>query len=164
MKDDINKKWKNRAVNFEAYSSFDGVVTAKIWLSLRKNATTATNTTYWALLNNKDMRGYVLGLRNKFNALQEKTETCTPNDEYENFVNAYLEATVRYIPIKHRTKFRVPWETLAIREKRADVKTTSKCNKKNTTNTNAFKLKKGTKWISKHIPKRTDKIHTKSDR
>ena len=41
----INKKWKNSAVNCEAYSSFVGVssdhriVTAKIRLSLRKNAT-----------------------------------------------------------------------------------------------------------------------------
>ena len=40
----INKKWKNSALNCEAYSSFEGVstdhriVTAKIRLSLRKNA------------------------------------------------------------------------------------------------------------------------------
>ena len=54
----INKKWKNSAMNCEAYSSFEGVssdhriVTAKIWLSLRKNATgTATTKHYdWALL------------------------------------------------------------------------------------------------------------------
>ena len=118
----------------------------------------------------------MLGLRNKFNALQEKTETCTPNDECENFVNAYLEATVRYIPIKHRTKFRVPWETLAIREKRADVKTTSKCNKKNTTNTNAFKLKKAlnelasiylkeqTKYIQNQIDKIRDSVEDRQSR
>ena len=37
-------------------------------------------------------------------------------------------------PTKQRTKSRVPWETLAGREKRADVKTAS--------NTNALKLKK----------------------
>ena len=43
----INKKWKNSAINCEAYSSFEGVssdhrlVTAKIRLSLRKNATRA---------------------------------------------------------------------------------------------------------------------------
>ena len=40
----IKKKWKNSAMNCEAYSSFEGVstdhriVTAKIWLSLQKNA------------------------------------------------------------------------------------------------------------------------------
>ena len=68
----INKKWKNSALNCEAYSSFEGVstdhriVTAKIQLSLRKNAKrTATTKHYdWALLNNKDIRDrYVLELR-----------------------------------------------------------------------------------------------------
>ena len=76
-----NKKWKNSAMNCEAYSSFEGVstdhriVTAKIWLSLRKNAKrTATTKHYdWALLNNRDIRDkYVLELRNRFETLQEK--------------------------------------------------------------------------------------------
>ena len=131
----INKKWKNSAVNFGAYSSFVGVssdhriVTAKIRLGLRKNDTRTTNTMPydWALLNNKDIRDkYVIALRNKFDALQKKTETRTPNDEYENFVNAHLKAAAKYIPTKHKTKSRVPWETLSVREKRADVKTASK--------------------------------------
>ena len=60
----INKKWKNSAMNYEAYSSFEGVSTdhwivmAKIRLSLRKNAKrTATTKHYdWALLNNRDIR------------------------------------------------------------------------------------------------------------
>ena len=121
------------------------IVTAKIRQSLRRNATqTATTKHYdWALLNNRDIRDeYVLTLRNKFDAQQEKTEICTPNDEYENFVNAHLEAAAKCILTKLRTKSRVPWETLAIREKRAGVKTTSKRNRKNPTNTNALKLKK----------------------
>ena len=62
-----------------------------------------------------------------------------PNDEYENFVNAHLHAAVKYIPSKHRTK---SWETIAVREKVADVKTASKCNRKNPTNANALKPKK----------------------
>ena len=79
----INKKWKNSAMNCEAYSSFEGlssdhrIVTAKIRLSLRKNATrTATTKHYdWALLNNRDIRDkYVLELRNRFETLQEKEE------------------------------------------------------------------------------------------
>ena len=81
---------------------------------------------------------YVIALRNKFDVLQAKTETRTPNDEYENFVNAYLDAPAKYIPTKHRTKSRAPWETLADREKRADVKTASKFNRKNPTNANAL--------------------------
>ena len=35
-----------------------------------------------------------------FETLQEKTEKSTPNDEYENFVNAHLEAAAKYIPTK----------------------------------------------------------------
>ena len=93
----INKKWNNSAWNCEAYSSFEGVtsdhriVTAKIRLSLRRNMARKITTVHydWSLLNNRDIRDrYTLTLRNKFNALPEKSETHTPNDEYENFVNA----------------------------------------------------------------------------
>ncbi len=128
-------------MNCEAYSSFESVssdhriVTAKLRLSLRKND--------WALLNNRDIRDkYALELRNRFETLQEKTEKGTPNDEYENFVEAHLEAASKCIPTKPRTKYRVPWETSAVREKRALVKTASKSYRKNPTNTNARKLEK----------------------
>ena len=110
------------------------IVTAKIRLSLRKNDTQTTTAIHydWALLNNKDIRDrYLIALRNKFDALQEKTETHTLNDEYENFVNTHLEAAAKYIPTKLRTKSRFPWKTLGVREKRADVKTASKYNRKN---------------------------------
>ena len=146
----INKKWKNSAINCEAYSSFTGVssdyriVTAKIQLSLRRNATrTATTKQYdWALLNNRDIKDkYVIALRNKFAALKEKTEIRTPNDEYKNFLKAHLEAAAKCMPTKLSSKSRVPWETLAVRKKCADVKTASKCNRKNPTNANALKLK-----------------------
>ena len=144
----INRKWKNSAINCEAYSTFEGVssdhriVMAKIRLSLRNNATrTVTTRRYdWALLNNRDIRDkYALELRNRFETLQEKAEKGTPNDEYENFVEAHLEAASKYIPTKPRTKYRVPWETLAVREKRALVKTASKSYRKNPTKTNARK-------------------------
>ena len=96
----------------------------------------------WSL-NNRNIRDkYALALRNKFDALQ-KTETHTLNDKYENFVNALLElSAAEGIPTKQRAKPRVPWETLAVRKKCADVKTASKCNRKNPTNINALKLKK----------------------
>ena len=166
----INKKWKNSALNCEAYSSFEGVstdhriVTAKIRLSLRKNAKrTATTKHYdWALLNNKDVRDkYVLELRNRFEILQEKTEKSTLNDEYENFVNAHLEAAAKYIPTKLKTKYRVPWETLAVREKRALVKTASKNYRKKPNKHKCLKTKNGTILISRHIYKGTDRIHSK---
>ena len=147
----INKKWNNSALNCKAYSSFEGVssdhriVTAKIRLSLRRNTIQTTTTVHyeWSLHNNRDISDkYTLTLRNKFDALEEKTETHTPNDEYKNFVNAHLEAVAECIPTKQRAKPRVPWGTLEVRKKRADVKTASKCNRKNPTNINALKLKK----------------------
>ena len=121
-------------------SSDHRIVTAKIRLSLRKNATRTATTKHndWALLNNRDIRDkYALELRNRFET-QEKTENGTPNDEYENFVNAHIEAASKCIPTKPRTKYRVPWK----REKRALVKTVSKSYRKNPTNTNARKLEK----------------------
>ena len=80
------------------------IVKAKIWLNLRRNTAPTTTTVHydWSLLNNRDIKDkYALILRNKFDALQEKSETHTPNDEYENFVNAYLEAAAECIPTKH---------------------------------------------------------------
>ena len=138
-------------MNCEVYSSFEGVssdhriITAKFRLSLRKNATrTATIKHYdWTLLKNKDIRDkYVLELKNRFETLQEKTEKGTENDEYENFVDAHLEAASKCIPTKPRTKYRVPWETVAVREKHAFVKTASNSYRMNPTNINARKLKK----------------------
>ena len=84
-------------------------------------------------LKNRDIRDkYVLKLRNRFETLQK----ITPNDEYENFVNAHHEAAAKCILTKLKTKYRVPWETLAVREIGALVKTASKNNRKNPTNTN----------------------------
>ena len=120
----------------------------------------------WALLNNKDIRGkYVITLRNKFDELQEKTETRTLNNEYENFINTHLEAAKKYIPTKHRTKSRVPWETLVVREKRADIKTASKCNRKNPTNTNALKLKKAQNELANiYLKEQTEYIQNQIDK
>ena len=112
----------------------------------KKNATRPVTTKQydWALLNNRDIRDkYVLELRNRFEALQEKTEKGIPNDEYENFVNAHVEAVANCIPTKPRMKYRVPWEKkLAVRKKRADVKTACKWYMKSPTYTGAIKLKK----------------------
>ena len=90
----INKKWNNSALNCEAYSSFEGVSSDHriVTANIRKNATRTTTTVHydWGLLNNRHIRDkFALAQRNKFDAQQEKTETHTPNDEYENFNNAH---------------------------------------------------------------------------
>ena len=84
----------------------------------------------------------MLTLRNKSDALQEMSLTATPNDEYENFINAHLEAVAECIPTKQRAKPRDPCETLAVRKKRADVKTAAQFKRWNPTNINAQKPKK----------------------
>ena len=89
-------------------------------MSLQRNVAQKTTTVHydWSLLHNRDLRDkYTLTLRNKFNALQEISETQILNDEYENFVNAHLEAEVECIPTKQRAKPRVPREMLAVRKK-----------------------------------------------
>ena len=91
-------------------------------------------------LNNQDI--CTLTLRNKFDALQEISEKPTLNDEYENFINAHIEAAAECLPTKQRDKPRVPWETLTVRKKYVDVKTASLCIWRNPTNINAQKLKK----------------------
>ena len=105
----INKKWNNSLLNCETYSSFGSVssdhriVMAKVRLSLRKNAARTTQTVHydWSLLNNRNIRNeYTLTLRNKYDILQEISDTSTPNDEYENFVKAYLEAAGKCIPTR----------------------------------------------------------------
>ena len=100
----------------------------------------------------------------------------TLNDEYENFVNVYLEAAAECMPTKQRTKPRVPWKTLAVRKKHADMKTASKCNRKNPTNTNALKLKKAqnelatiylkeqTEYIQNQINKIRDSVEDRQSR
>ena len=112
-----------------------------------------------ALLNNRDIRDkYALELRNRFETLQEKTEKGTPNDEYENFVEAHLEAASKCIPTKPRSKYRVPWETLVVREKRAHEKTASKSYRKNPTNTNTRKLKTAQYQLAERNRQNTYKI------
>ena len=128
----------------------------------------------WALLNNRDIRDkYVLELRNRFETLQEKTEKGTPNDEYDNFVNAHLKAAAKCIPTKPRTNYRVPWEMLVVIEKRAHVKTASKSGRKNPANTNARKLKKAqyqlarkeqTEYIQNQIDKIRDSVEDRQSR
>ena len=56
------------------------------------------------MINNRDISDkYAIILRNKFVALGE-IETLTPNDEYENLVNAHMEAAAECIPSKLRVK------------------------------------------------------------
>ena len=66
---------------------------------------------------------------------------------------------MEFIATKQRMKSRIPWETLAVREKCADVKTASKCNRKNPTNTNGC-----TTWtLTKRLPGKLKNIKLAND-
>ena len=61
------------------------------------------------MLNTRDISyKYTIALRNKFNALQDISETLTLNDEYENFINAHMEVVAECITTKLKAKSRVP--------------------------------------------------------
>ena len=92
-------------------------------------------------------------LRNKFDALQEISETLTPNDEYKNFVNAHMYGVAEYIPTKLRAKHRVAWEILAVKKKRDDLKVVYLC-KRNPTNT-----KKSTAKAKVKAASQEERIH-----
>ena len=74
-----------------------------------------------------------------------------PNDEYENFVIAGMEAEAECIPTKLREKLRVPQESQVVRKKRNNLKIASLLYKRNPTNANAQKFKKAQREL----------IHTK---
>ena len=61
-----------------------------------------------SLLNNRDICDRCTMTLKKFDALQEISETPTPNDEYENFVNVHMESAAECIPTKLRVKHRFP--------------------------------------------------------
>ena len=66
---------------------------------------------------NRDISNkFMITVRNKFDTLQEISERHAPNDEYENFVTAHLEAA-ECIPTKPRVKCKTPWESLVVRKK-----------------------------------------------
>ena len=64
-------------------------------------------------LNNRDINDkYTITRINKSDALQAILEKLTPNDEYENFINAHMEAAAECTPTKLRAEHRAPRETL----------------------------------------------------
>ena len=67
----------------------------------------------WSSLANSDIRNqYTVTVRNKYGTLQAISKKHSLNDEYENFVTAYLEAATGRIPTKLRAKCRVPWKSI----------------------------------------------------
>ena len=68
------------------------------------------------------------------------SETFTPNGEYENSFNVHMEAAVKCIQTKLGAKQSSIGDSSS-RKKEDNVKTTSSCNKRNSSNANVQKLK-----------------------
>ena len=128
--------------------------------------TTTTVHYDWFLIKNRDIRDkYMLTLRNKFDALQEILETPSPNDEYENFVNAHLEAAAKCTQTKQRAEPRVQWVTLAVQKKLADLKIPSLHNRRNQTNINTQKIKKTQNEITNvYLKEQTEYIQNQTNK
>ena len=132
----INKKWKNSALNCEAYNTFSTIksdhriVTGKFRLSLRVKKNQSTNRVRYdweKLLYDENIKtSYTVDVKNHFEALQELDEVNNANSIYTNIMSAHEEAAKSNIPIKEKLKERVPWENKYITSKREAVKETSK--------------------------------------
>ena len=128
----ITKKWKNSALNCQAFNTFEGVssdhriVTSTLRLSLRaNNKKSPTFPPYdWSLLtSNMDLQNeYNITVRNKFDALQADVVTPSPNATYNNFVTSHVKAAENVIPLKPKLRKLVPWESNDIEVKRMSLK------------------------------------------
>ena len=80
--------------------SFDHqIVMTKIHLSLHRNMAQTTTTTH-----SLTIEILAINIQNKFNALQEISETLTLNDEYKSFTNNHVEVAAECILTKLRAK------------------------------------------------------------
>lgn len=105
----INQKWRNSVRNVEAYNIFSSlgsdhrVLTARVNLSLRISATPPKKVSYdWSSLKSHgDLQQlYTVEVKNRFNELQEGTESIT--QLYQHLITANTEAAEKLIPKKKR--------------------------------------------------------------
>ena len=153
----INQKWRNSAMNTEAYNTFEGVssdhriVTTSIRLSLRSNKVKSESTPRydWSSLKNTDIRDkYTIAVKNRYESLLAEHEEPTPCMKYASFISAHDKAAAECIPMKPKSKRRVPWETEAVLKKRANVKALGKTKNERHTKENVSKFKQSLTELS----------------
>ena len=128
----INSKWKNSALNCEAYNSFNTVgsdhriVSARIRLSLRQNKKkNKVKIKYdWnRLLSDDDTKNrYTVEVQNQFQVLQNLNDDQDVNKTYNNIIHAHEKAAEAHIPIITKVKQHIPWENKEISMKREKLK------------------------------------------
>ena len=128
-----NKKWINSVQNCEAYNSFEGVssdlriVSIKVQLSLRANKKKSSIKPPfdWKQLSSNAgiLNKFTITLQNRFSQLQnEDNDNINPNNMYINIMNAHKQAAEDCIPLKHKTKHKVPWENEIVEQKHECLK------------------------------------------
>ena len=116
----INTKWKNCALNCEAYNSFftvgsdHRIVTAKLRLSLRQSKSSINKKVRYdwnKLITDDNIKElYTVEVKNRFQALQDLDgNEESSNKIYANIVSAHDEAAKKCIPVKKKVKQHVPW-------------------------------------------------------
>ena len=128
----INEKWKNSALNCEAYKTFytvgsdHRIVTAKVRLSLRQNKPPITKKTWydWSRLLSDDhiKERYSIEVNNQLQVLQNLEDISNSNEIYNNIIQAHEEAAKKHIPEKNKVKQHVPWENENIVVRRRAVR------------------------------------------
>ena len=85
----------------------------------RNNTQTTKASQYdWLSHTDSDIRyQYTVTIRNEFNTLLETSESHILDDEHNDFVTAHSKLAAECILTKPRTKYKVPWESIAITEK-----------------------------------------------
>ncbi len=143
----INKKWRNSALNCEAYNSFISVnsdhriITLKLRLSLRthKNKTTNKINYDWkCLASDIEMKtAYTIEDRNRFEALQTENENQNATCVYNKIIEAHSKTAEKIILRKQKAISRIPWEIGNVRMKQKAVKEAqSKVAERNTRSAN----------------------------
>ncbi|CAH1244595.1 Hypp7340 [Branchiostoma lanceolatum] len=156
----IRRKWQNSMLNVEAYNTFASVgsdhriVSARVRLSLRKKKNEPRKKQYdWgALRRSKDLQDqFAIEVRNKFQPLQEETETAT--ERYGRFITANEEAAEKTIPIKKREK-RVRYSSdPRVTQARDEVNRSNEVFLQNTQEENRQKLKRARKALEETYTK-----------
>ena len=125
----INAKWKNSALNCEAYNTFTTVgsdhriVMAKLRLSLgqSKSPTNQKLRYDWSklLTDNNTKERYTRGVKQEIPSSAGSRRECEEfKCIYTNIISAYEDVARKYIPAKNKVNQHVPWLNDDIIEKR----------------------------------------------
>lgn len=131
----LNKKWKNSALDCEAYNTSSNlntdhrIVSAKVRLSLRANKPRKrTNIYNWSsLLSDSEVQSnYLVEVQNRFDCLSSEVNIDTNTQRYDLMIKAHRTATEKCVPKRPRIRRKVPWEDDTVIGKRENLREMAK--------------------------------------